>query len=273
MATPRYAEKFTSDDGFSIVFTFPLNLYEWDSGDQALSSPFSPLTGAHYDYDMLGTALAPKRNAIESVRFVVKGTAAEIEAKITEARQKCYRAGRGKLWALDSTGDRWFAYARLRSVPGFQLENPFVVPVTMDFARMSDWHNDTAITGDVTLDANPKTFSIDNLGNARVFDAVFTFKGTFIDPALTNSTSGYVMASTRDGSNANHWLRFDCGKRRLEFSTNGGTSYAGDYANFVRQPSQVQFMVLEPGVNNFSCAFGGVPSGTLSYSLYPAYHG
>ena len=102
MATPRYAEKFTSDDGFSIVFTFPLNLYEWDSGDQALSSPFSPLTGAHYDYDMLGTALAPKRNAIESVRFVVKGTAAEIEAATKDrVAELDAREQRLDIWSKD----------------------------------------------------------------------------------------------------------------------------------------------------------------------------
>ena len=268
---PRYAEKFTSDDGSTIVFTFPLNLYEWDSGNQPLSSPFAPLAGAHYDYDMLGTSLATKRNAVESIRFIVKGTAAEIQDKIAEARQECYRAGRGKLWALDSTGDRWWAYARVRSMPGFQLDNPFSVPMTMDFERMSDWYNDTAVAADVTLNANPTTFSIDTLGNSKVFNAVFIFKGTYVNPALTNSTNGYVMASTRDGSNANHWLRFDAGKRRVEFSSNGGTSYTGDFASFARQTAQVQFMVLEPGVNNFSCAFGGVPSGTLSYSLYPAY--
>ena len=272
MAPPRYAEKFTSTDGSSIVFTFPLPLYEWDSGDQELSSPYAPLTGAHYDYDQLGTSLAVKRNAIETVSFTAFGTSAEIEDKLVEARQKCYRAGRGKLWALDSTGDRWWAYARVRNIPGFRLEDQYQAPMSIAFERMSDWYNDTVISADVTLNANPTTFSIDTLGNARVYNGVFIFKGTYVNPALTNSTSGYVMASLRDGSSVNHWLRFDCGKRRVEFSTNGGTSYGGDYANFVRQTAQVHFMVLEPGVNQFSCAFGGVPSGTLSYSLYPAYN-
>lgn len=269
--TVRYAEKFTSDDGSSIVFTFPLNVYEWDSR-QSLTAAFDPLTGAHYDYDRLGTSLAVKRNAREMVSFLIKGTNAEIQDKVAEARQKCYRAGRGKLWALDSTGDRWWAYARVSDMPDIRVANSFAVPMSIAFERMSDWYNDTAVSGDVTLNANPTTFSIDTLGNAKVYNAVFIFKGTYVNPALTNSTSGYVMASTRDGSNANHWLRFDCGKRRVEFSTNGGTSYTGDYASFVRQTGQVQFMVLEPGSNSFSCAFGGVPSGTLSYSLYPAYH-
>src|SRR3990167_7418395 len=183
MAAPRYADRFTSDDGSTIVFTFPLNVYEWDSGDQVLSSPFAPLTGAHYDYDMLGTSLAVKRNAIETVNFLVKGTVAEIEDKLAEARQKCYRAGRGKLWALDSTGDRWWRYARVRSIPGFRLKDQFQAPMSIAFDFMSDWYNDTAIAADVTLNANPTTFSIDTLGNARVYNAVFIFKGTYVNPA------------------------------------------------------------------------------------------
>lgn len=273
MGSPRYLEKFTSSDGSTISFTFPLNLYEWESSPQALSQPVAALAGAHYDYDMMGTSLGVKRNAIETVRFGIKGTNAEIEDKIAEARQKCYRAGRGKLWALDSTGDRWWSWARVANVPEFRLDNPFFVPMIIPFARMSDWYNDTAIAATVTLNANPTTFSINNTGNAKVFNAIFIFKGTYVDPELTNSTNGYILESSRDGSDANHWLRFDCGKRRVEFSTNGGTSYSGDLANFVRQTSQVHIMVLDPGTNNFSCAFGGVPAGTLSYSLYPTYHG
>ena len=272
MATPRYLEKFTDTTGSAIVYTFPLNQYEWESAPQPVSTPFSPLAGAHYDYDMLGTSLAVKRNGIETVRYIAKGTAAEIQDKIAEARQKCYRIGRGKLWALDSTGDRWWAYARQMDMPDFRLNSPFIVPVSHRFARMSDWYNDTQITGDVTLNANPTAFSIDTLGNAKVYDAIFIFKGTFVNPTLTNSTNGYIMASARDGSAAGHYLRFDCGKHRVEWSTNSGSSYDGDYANFTRQTAQVHLMVLEPGSNSFSCAFGGVPSGTLSYSLYPAYH-
>jgi len=273
MAPPRYAEKFTSADGSSIVFTFPLNLYEWEPSPQPLLSPFAAMSGAHYGYRQLGSGLAVKQNAVETVRCTVFGTSVEIEDKLVEARQKLYRAGRGKLWLLDSTADRWWAWAEAAAIPGFRLGMyPYSTPLALPFTRFSHWYNDTPAAADVTLNANPTTFSINNTGNAKVYNAIFIFKGTYVDPELTNSTNSYILESSRDGSNANHWLRFDCGKRRAEFSSNGGTSYSGDYASFVRQTAQVHFMVLEPGTNNFSCAFGGVPSGTLSYSFYPAYH-
>ena len=269
---PRYAEKFTTIDGSTLVYTFPLALYDWDPAPQGLSTLYAPLSGAHYDYDQLGDSLAVRRNTMETMRFLVKGTNAEIEDELVECRQKCQRIGRGKLWTLDSTGARRWAYARLQSVPEFRLDNPFVVPVAVTVDRQSDWYDDTETDQTVTMDEASEAFNVTNDGDAQVFNAVFLLKGTFINPVITNTTNGYVLESTRDGSAAGHWLRFDAGKRRVEFSSNGGTSYAGDYANFVRQAGQVHLMVLEAGVNAFTATFGGTPSGTLDVNFYPAYH-
>lgn len=271
---PRILEKFEDVAG-TISFTFPIVEYEYES-DQELYLPEAALAGAHYGYDMLGTSEALKATAIERLRFDVLENAgpSTVDTKVDEMVSELLRCGRGKLYSIDSADVRRWAYARVGAMPSLRWSagNIFHKTASVHFRRLSDWYGTTPIAADITLNEATETFSINNTGLARVYNAVFIFKGTYVNPELTNLTNGYILESSRDGSAAGHWLRFDCGKRRVEFSTNSGTSYSGDYANFVRQTGQVHFMVLEPGVNNFSCAFGGVPSGTLSYSLYPAFN-
>lgn len=272
MAAPRYAEKFTSADGATISYSFPLNLYEWDSQGQALETPVAALTGAHYSYNQLAASLAPQRNAVESVRFVLKGTVASIEATIDEARSECYRIGLGKLWVLDSAGARRWAWARANTKPSYSIDSPFIVPMSLSFSRFSDWYGETAFDQTYTVDETPKALEVSNSGNARVYNAVFVLKGTFTNPTITNTTNGYRLKSNRDGSSASDWLRFDAGKNRVEFSADGGSSWSGDLANFVRKAGQAHLMVIEPGANAFTVEDGGAPNETLDVDFSHAFH-
>lgn len=114
------------------------------------------------------------------------------------------------------------------------------------------------------------TVVINNPGNAPVYDAVLILKGTFTDPAITNTTNGYVLSSTRDGAATSDWLKFDAGRHTVEFSSNSGVVYANDFANFVRAATQVGLMKLEPGNNSFT--FTGMTSATLAWSFSGAWH-
>lgn len=269
----RYLEKFTDSSG-GVSYTFPLSQYEMEQS-QPLSVPFSPVTGADYAYNQLATSYAPKGNGIEVVRFLAKSTTeALVDTEIDNARSKLYTAGKGKLYALDAAGTRRWAWARLMEMPQVRLAvgNILHQPVVLNFQRFSDWYGTTQTSVNVTLNAASQSFTVNNAGNARVFNAIFIVKGTFTDPVVTNTTNGYRLKSTRDGSNANHWLKFDAGVNSVSFSTDGGSSYSGDWSNFVRLSGQVGLMVLEPGDNAFTWACTGAPSGTLSYSFYPAYH-
>lgn len=276
MAIARYAEKFTSSDGSTLSYSFPLNLYEWDAGAQGLEVPVSALAGASYDYNQLASSVSPKRNAVESVRFLkYSSTVANMASELDNARSKCQRIGLGKLWTLDSGGTRRWAWARLASMPSWTVTDPFQIPVSVSFLRFSDWYSDTAFTdasNPYSIAASPTTFTVNNAGDARVFNAILTLKGTFTNPMITNTTNGYRLQSTRDGAASSDWLRFDAGKNRVEFSSDGGANYAGDLVNFVRKAGQVQLMVLEPGDNDFSVSDDGSPSASLLFTFYPAYH-
>ena len=125
-------------------------------------------------------------------------------------------------------------------------------------------------TASATFDPSLGSFSITNSGNAPIYNAIITLAGTYTNPVIRNSTNGYQVESATDGSSAAHLLRFDAGRPAVEKSTNTGTSWANDYANFVRQAGQVHLMVLDPGVNNFLVT--GCSSGTLELTAYPAYH-
>lgn len=218
-----------------------------------------------------------KQNRVESIRFVAAfgDAGATLDTEIDNIRSKLYRAGKGKLWTISAAADRRWCHARLGAVPGFRLEasSKFALPVALPFTAYSDWYNELQNTDAAfTMNEATETFSISNAGNARVYNAVFTLTGVFVNPRIENTTSGYVMQSTRDGTDAtNSKLRFDAGSRRVEFSSDAGVTYSGDYSNFVRQVGQVHLMVLDPGTNNFSVSFGAVPTATLLIRFYPAW--
>ena len=269
----RYLEKFT-DEGGSISYTFPLNAYEMETS-QGLVVPFGDGAGAHYGYNQLASALAVKRNAIESVRCLIVGAnAAAVDTAIDNARSYLYRAGKGKLYFYDGSSVRRWAWARLIDMPELRFDSSMIrhQPMSLQFARFSDWYGTTQYSTNNTMNESSESFSVVNDGNARVFNAVFTLKGTFANPVITNTTNGYRLKSTTDGTASGHWLRFDSGRNAVELSTNSGTTYTGDWANFVRLRGQVQLMVLEPGTNSFTAAFTGTPSATLNVAFYHAFH-
>lgn len=134
----RYPQKFTSADG-SLEVVFPTAQLEYEQ-EQDLFTSFIEMTGADYEYDMLGTGAAAKKNGIERIRFLVVGEQAEVDAKVEEIRENCYLIGRGKLWQAASSGSRW-AWARLDSMPSVRLtvENLNHQPMFLTFQRMSNW--------------------------------------------------------------------------------------------------------------------------------------
>ena len=111
--------------------------------EQGLWTSFADLTGADYGYDMIGTGLAAKKNAIERVAFwVVAETGAEINAKIDDLES--HFQGRVWLWRRGD-GEEGLVYeralARLVNLPQVSLDASNIrhVPVAVIFERMSDW--------------------------------------------------------------------------------------------------------------------------------------
>lgn len=270
----RYLEKFEGPgDATTYSYSFPLKGYAMEQ-TQGLYVPRNPLTGANYEYDLMGSGVAVKQNGFERVSFLsYSETGATVDTDIDNLRQKLRLAAKGKLYLIDSSGARRWAYARLQDMPEVSLDIDSIkaAPVALSFSRFSDWYSSSQFSTDYTMNEASESISVNNTGSAKVYNAVFTLIGTFQDPLIHNTTNSYKLQSTRDGSNANHRLRFDAGKNRVEWSTDGGTTYAGDWANFVRAANQVHLMVLEPGSNSFTVTFGAVPNATLRVTFYPAF--
>lgn len=275
--TLRYISKFESNDTL-ISYTFPLGLYEWESA-QPLRVPLSVGVGADFAHDHIGRAPSPQDPARERIRCIgVESSAANMEAEIDEARAECYRIGLGKLWRIDDNGTLRWAWARLAAMPvftrrGFQVRH---MPVAFDFIRISAWHPATATTGSQTVNESPEAFTINNPGNLPVYAMVFRLRSNgsnaCTNPAISNTTNGLSMSSSRDLTAADHELKIDTGRRTVEYSTNDGSSYANDYSNFSLGSTQGGvWMRLEPGDNTFSVTDGGTANYSFEWEFYANY--
>lgn len=261
MIIPRYLEKFVWADGVTTL-TFPKKLYMLDDG-QALRLSTVAIAGASYPYDQLGAGIAPKdlRRAAHRFAVVVPNgigeDAADFDDDVQEIRRKLRRGGAGKLYTVDGDGNsrRW-AWARAAEMPAstWRAGELNLLNLAIPWQLFSDFNNETSYGTNFVLASNPETIVVANPGDATVYDAVIYIKGTFTNPSLVNTTNDYEFATTRDGSNANHWLRIKAGVPSVHFSTDGGATWAGDYALVTLPDSQVQLMVLEPGNNSIDVA-------------------
>lgn len=273
MAAPRYLEKFVNDD-LSLTYTFPLNMYECEV-TQGLRSPLMAVSGASYPYRMRGSNPSLKDAGKARVRFLVaQSTSALVDTETDSIRAKLYRMGRGKLYSLGADGTRRWAYAELAEMPSVTIgpKSLLVVPVSLGFNILGDAFGTTQYSQEFTLDSDPELFTITNAGDAEVYDAIMTIRGTYTNPELTNTSTGYSWSSTRDGTSADHRLKVDAGRFSVEYSSDGGSVYADDVTLFTRGANQVQYMRLNPGDNEMSYADGGTPNAVIAVSFYPAYH-
>lgn len=265
---PRVLEKFESIDTLTSQLMPPAE-FEWQS-DQEMRAPLIQLSGTHGVADLLGTRPGVLGAGADRVRCAILETSpTAVDTALDALVSKCWSIGQGKLFTIDSANDRRWAYARLRSFPSitWRAGDIFFKGVSLDFARISPtWFGSAAISSSA---AATGTVVINNTGNAPVYNAVLTLFGTFTNPVITNTTTGYVLQTNRDGTSNDHRVKFDSGANTVEFSSNAGGVWADDYANFVRAVGQIQLMKLNPGNNSFT--FSGVASGTLAWSFYPAW--
>lgn len=271
MAAPRYAHKFTNAAG-TIELTFPTNRLEFEES-YPLRSTSQIMAGSSYAYRLLGNSAPYKAVADIRIRFlVVDTTETGIDTAIDALKQKSLGVGFGKLWSIGADASLRWCWAEVKEGPSIIVTagRNLIVPSGLSFARFTDWADDTLTEEGEAINADPDTITISNAGNAKVFDAIITIRGTFTNPSIVNTTNGYHFSSTRDGSAAAHWLKIDCGKGTVQFSTDSGVTYADDKALFSRGTDQVNFMVLEVGDNTWE--IDGCNGATIDVDFYPKYH-
>lgn len=264
---PRYLKRFTSSDGSTYTYTFPTRLYSL-SMQQPIRMSQVVIAGASHAFDQLGTGVAPKNGPLATHSVVIaESTGTAVDDEYDDMRSKLYKAGLGKLYVADEGDDERWAWARLAAMPttDWTLGDHSTLAVQLQWAIISDWHSETAYNQTFTIDASPKTVSVVNPGNARVYDAVLILKGTYTNPSILNDLNDYQISTTRDGSNAAHWLEIRAGRPSVRFSTDSGVTYTGDFALVTLPTNQIQLMVLEPGAQDIIVTGGNGSTLTVQF--------
>lgn len=280
MAAQRYLEKFTSLDG-SATYTFPQYSYEWDSG-QSFRPAMAYAVGADYPHDYTGNSHWARGEANETVRFAIVGSsdAAGLDTDIDTMRGTLARIGLGKLYTVGADASERWAYAKLGARPwaNVRVGEWMRQPVSLSFVRLSDWLGTSLTSGTITLNVTPKTFTITNPGNETVKGAaalLLTLRANasagFTAPQLVNAATNQQINSARNSASVNSRIRIDCEKEAVQYSNDGGITYANDYANVTLPAIQQALMSLAPGDNVFTYTDGGTANAFLDYQFYPAY--
>lgn len=286
---PRRLEKFESADA-SISQTFPLFEFEWES-QQDLRSPLAHLVGAHYGFDHRGTSPGLLDFGAERLRCMVYESAgpATVDTSLDALMSKLWSIGQGKLFTIDSAGDRRWAYARLRSMPSISWRAGDILSkgLALDFVRLSPWYGTTAFTHTETVTASPDSFTLAVPGNIDTGLVVVRFRANAIGGfsagvKLENLTAvhgiNYVFESSRASASADSEIRLRTanvgvtGTPDVGYSNDDGASYADDFGNLVLSTDhQVLAFRFAAGNNSMRATVGGTPNVDISFEIYGAW--
>lgn len=262
MDSIRRPIKFTSMDG-SIAYTFPRERLDYDA-TQPLDLSSVQLTGASYDYDLMGDQPALRRNGAHTLRFILLGTPEAVETAVDTMRVALYNGARGWFYVEDSQGFQRRAVARITEMPQVHLgtRDRASAPVVVTFAQYSDFYDTSNIDehdGAIQLLASdPDTIFVNNPGNALVYNAKFTIKGAYDGVTIENvslpvpgtTAQHYIVEVDVTGVDSTDWLEIDCGARTIRVSTDSGATWTNvDVADIITQEGQVSMMVMKAGVN------------------------
>lgn len=273
----RYLDRFTSADGVQVV-TFPIELYEWQS-KQELRTAFAPIVGADYAVDLLGGDPAGKQPGSESLTFDVgEDSEGAVNALIDSLKADCYRIGSGKLWTTDAAGNRRWAWARATGMPGYavNINNELVVPVALEFTRLSDWFGETLQTHTEEIVSTPHPFNLTTQGNAPVQAVVIRFRSEsntgYTNPKLRNKTNGESFQVMRAAASDWQEIRIDTGRWACEVSDDDGLTYSDALADLAIADRQFNILTLAEGLNQMEFIDEGLPDLTLEISWYETFH-
>lgn len=278
----RYLEKFEGPGtATTYSYSFPLNAYEWRSDGSVVGKP-QDAVGMDYGYDLRNLLPSPIRSARETVRAINKQTTvALLDQDIDDMRYKLLLAGRGKLYSIDATATRRWCWARIDSLPEFTVRSGMLLHnmVSMRFARLSDWFSTTQQTGtdnSETVTADAQTWVVNNPGDLPAKLMQIRLRANtaagIINPIITNQTNGYVFGTARDSADADSEIRLDTENGAVEWSTNNGSSYSDDFANYTLPSNQAALTFrLDRGNNTIRYNGGGTPNLDVEFEYYPAF--
>lgn len=290
----RHLYKFDAPTGVPSV-AFPTTAMRWESkqlsrinAQTSVSSGSSASSdvglayaiGTSYAIDLLSGLPAPKEISQETVSMTIGGPAMsgpQLDAQLDAMRAALVTIGLGRLWTIDDSGGLRWAWARITQLPEVSLGVAQIGYVSLQvvFVRLSDWLSPTETQLVETVTTTPYTFTASPAGTATINAVTFLLTanaaGGFDAPTLTNNLTGETWSSTRVAANGDQ-LRVDTGRMAVEYSTDGGTTWTPDYANFSFGATQADFMRLGATGNSLTLTNSGTPDCTLDVSWFDAWH-
>jgi len=256
---PRLLTHFVSRDG-SIVVELPKAAYEWESS-QGVRGGVATAIGADYGVDLLGTLVSPVAVGSERVRgLLVAADGETLTDALVALRGQLQAIGQGRLRATDAAGGYWWARARIASMPEVTLgvEHRRHAPVIVAFQRLSDWFAEDVTTVTQTITGGAGSISLTNGGTADVREIVVEIRANaasgYVNPSITSVLTGETFTYSRTAASSTHRVRIDCGRYAVTRSTDSGTTWADDYAQFSAGLAQDGFIRLIPGAQSWDVA-------------------
>lgn len=276
---PRFLEKFTNVAGTSTV-TFPVFEVEWESA-QALRTSQAAVIGGDFGVDLLGSSPGRMDFAAERLRCLLyeSGGPSDVDTELDDLQSKLWSIGKGKLWVVDSSNARRWAFARLRSMPTITWRAGDVLSkgLALDFVRLSPWFDETGISASATKTTSPTTLDVTNSGNIAAKRVQIRIQSQsaagFSNIKVVNGANGHEFESTRDATSTDDELRLDTTVPEVTYSTDDGVNRDDDYSNYVSPPVTQKLLSfdLEPGLNTLTITCAGTPSYVITVTADAPY--
>lgn len=151
----------------------------------------------------------------------------------------------------DFNGNR-ISPVSMRLVLEFKMPEPF-------------FRSDTQTSDTQTINASPKTYTLNNPGTAKETKPKITLTGPLANTEITNTTNG-VKVKYNGTITAGHYVVIDVDAETGEFTA--VTDLAANVIGNVTHEGNVALLVLEPGDNSMSVTDDTHTTGTVKIEFY-----
>jgi phage-related protein len=145
---------------------------------------------------------------------------------------------------------------------------PLAVKLTIEFTLADPFfYSDTEVEQIITIDASPKTGTVENPGTVEERNATITLTGPLTNPVITNTTNGVVLTYT--GAIAGGEVVVIATNLTGEYTAvkDGTTNVIGN----VTHSGSSALMIMDVGDNDLSITSDVTSIGTVTVAFYPPY--
>lgn len=144
--------------------------------------------------------------------------------------------------------------------------SPVSVRMALDFTMPEPFFRSNFLTSnEQTINASPKTYTLNNPGTAEERQAVITLTGPLSSPEITNTTNG-VKVKYNAAIAGGHYVTIDIDAETGEYTAVDDLS--ANVIGSVTHEGDVALFVLDAGANSISVTDGMHTTGTVTIEFY-----